>query len=162
MENNHCANFSVAEKKFYKMGEACDVLGVRPHVLRYWETEFSQVQPYKSKSGQRLYRREDMVNLARIYQLLYRDKFTIAGARQALITPASTEIIELPVQVATEPEHLVEPPTEAITPAIVKIADTRPDLRKQELCTLLSEIRNRIEGALILFGGQYDAPQSIN
>jgi len=81
-----CVDFSLPEKDYFKMAEACDLLGIRPHVLRYWETEFSQVKPHMSKSGQRLYRRTDVETLARIYQLLYRKKFTIAGAKQALRT----------------------------------------------------------------------------
>ncbi len=71
-------------KKYFKIGETSALLGVKPHVLRYWETEFPQIRPYKSKTGQRLYRRCDVEALLKIQKLLYEERFTIAGARQAL------------------------------------------------------------------------------
>lgn len=72
------------EQKFFKIAEASMLLGVKPHVLRYWETEFPQIRPYKSKSGQRLYRRRDFEALQYIHKLLYQERYTIAGARHAL------------------------------------------------------------------------------
>jgi len=75
---------SLPNKKYFKIGEASTLLGVKPHVLRYWETEFPQIRPYKSKTGQRLYRRRDVEALIKIQKLLYEERFTIAGARQAL------------------------------------------------------------------------------
>lgn len=74
----------VPEQKYFKIAEASTLLGVKPHVLRYWETEFPQIRPYKSKSGQRLYRRRDFEALKHIHKLLYQERYTIAGARQAL------------------------------------------------------------------------------
>lgn len=72
------------EKKYFKIGEVASLLDVKPHVLRYWETEFPQVRPQKSRSGQRMYRHKDVETLATIRELLYVQKFTIPGARQAL------------------------------------------------------------------------------
>ncbi|RMG16377.1 MAG: MerR family transcriptional regulator [Deltaproteobacteria bacterium] len=60
------------------------MLGVRPHVLRYWETEFRGLKPAKSASGQRLYRQQDLLLLYRIRHLLYEERFTIEGARAKL------------------------------------------------------------------------------
>ncbi|MES2504575.1 MAG: MerR family transcriptional regulator [Myxococcota bacterium] len=74
-------------KKYFKIGETSILLGVKPHVLRYWETEFPQIRPFKSGTGQRLYKRSDLEALAKIQRLLYRERFTIAGAKQALKTP---------------------------------------------------------------------------
>ena len=75
---------ALPDKKYFKIGETSTLLGVKPHVLRYWETEFPQIRPYKSKTGQRLYRRCDVEALLKIQKLLYEERFTIAGARQAL------------------------------------------------------------------------------
>ena len=58
------------------------ILGVEPYVVRYWETEFKTVKPIRTKSEQRLYRRKDLEALALIRNLLYRDRFTIAGAKK--------------------------------------------------------------------------------
>lgn len=72
------------EKKYFKIGEVAHLVGVEPHVLRYWQTQFSQVRPHKSRSGHRLYRRKDVETLLAIRELLHVQRFTIAGAKQAL------------------------------------------------------------------------------
>ena len=73
------------DKQYFKIGEAAELLGLKPHVLRYWESEFPQIKPQKSPSGQRLYKRKDVELLCEIRSLLYNSKFTIAGARSAVI-----------------------------------------------------------------------------
>lgn len=73
-----------AKKLYYRIGEVCEFLGVEPHVLRYWETEFPRLSPPKNKSGQRTYRPRDIELLLEIRKLLYEDGFTIAGARRRL------------------------------------------------------------------------------
>lgn len=74
----------IPEKLFFKIGEVCDLVGVQAHVLRYWETEFSMLSPQKNKSGQRSYRRRDVEIALKIKRLLYKEMFTIAGARKKL------------------------------------------------------------------------------
>jgi DNA-binding transcriptional MerR regulator len=74
----------IPEKIYFKIGEVCDLVGVQAHVLRYWETEFPMLSPQKNKSGQRSYRRRDVEMALRIKQLLYKEMFTIAGARKKL------------------------------------------------------------------------------
>lgn len=73
-----------SDKLYFKIGEVAEIVGVAPHVLRYWETEFKAIRPQKSKSQQRVYRRRDVETLLRIKHLLYVEKFTIAGARRKL------------------------------------------------------------------------------
>jgi len=72
------------EKLYFKIGEVAKIVGVKPYVLRYWETEFSVVKPGKTKSKHRLYRRKDVETLLRIKRLLHDQRFTIEGARKAL------------------------------------------------------------------------------
>jgi len=72
------------DKLFFRIGEAARILGVKPHVIRYWETEFSILKPDKSPSKHRLYRRRDVETLIRIKELLHRKRFTIEGARKVL------------------------------------------------------------------------------
>ncbi len=74
----------IPEKLFFKIGEVCDLLGVQAHVLRYWETEFPMFAPQKNRAGQRTYRRRDVEMALRIKELLYDEKYTIAGAKQKL------------------------------------------------------------------------------
>jgi DNA-binding transcriptional MerR regulator len=71
-------------KLYYRIGEVAGIVGVEPHVLRYWETEFPTIRPQKSRSGQRVYSRRDVDKLLRVKELLYAQRFTIAGARQRL------------------------------------------------------------------------------
>ncbi len=70
-----------AEQALRTIGEAAETLGVETHVLRYWETQFSQIKPVKRKNGRRYYRPEDMAMLAQIQQLLHQRGFTIKGAQ---------------------------------------------------------------------------------
>lgn len=72
-------------KLFFKIGEVCDLIKVQPHVLRYWETEFPMLAPQKNRAGQRVYRRKDVEMVMRIRDLLYEEKFTIAGAKKKLL-----------------------------------------------------------------------------
>ena len=74
----------IPEKLYFKIGEVAELTGVQPYILRYWETEFGNLRPAKSRSGQRLYRRNDVLAVLCIKELLYRQRFTIAGARRRL------------------------------------------------------------------------------
>lgn len=70
------------EKLFYKIGEVSDVAEIEPHVLRYWESEFSFLKPRKNKTGQRVYTRKDLELVLQIKNLLYKEKYTIAGVKK--------------------------------------------------------------------------------
>lgn len=72
------------DKLYFRIGEVARIVGVKPYVLRYWESEFSGVRPGKSRSNQRLYRRKDVEKLLKIKELLHARRYTIQGARQFL------------------------------------------------------------------------------
>lgn len=72
------------DKLYYRIGEVAGLVGVEPHVLRYWETEFRSIRPQKSASGQRVYSRRDVDTLLKVKELLYGQGFTIAGAKKKL------------------------------------------------------------------------------
>ncbi|MEE8303037.1 MAG: MerR family transcriptional regulator [Candidatus Tectomicrobia bacterium] len=74
----------LATKPFFKIGEVARILGVKPHVLRYWESEFSSLRPKKNPSGQRIYARFDIEALVEIKNLLYNERYTISGAKRML------------------------------------------------------------------------------
>jgi DNA-binding transcriptional MerR regulator len=74
------------EGKMYRpISEVSELVGVKPHVLRYWETQFSMLRPKKNRAGNRMYRPEEIKILLRIKELLYTRRFTIAGARRRLL-----------------------------------------------------------------------------
>ena len=72
------------DRRYFRIGEVAELMGVKPHVLRYWETEFREIRPRKSRQGQRLYTRRDVEVVAAVRRLLYAERFTIAGAREKL------------------------------------------------------------------------------
>ena len=77
----------IPNKLYFRIGDVSRLLGVEPHVLRYWETEFSALKPKKGGTGQRLYRRKDVETALEIKRLLYDRRYTIEGARKYLETP---------------------------------------------------------------------------
>ena len=74
----------IPDKLYFRIGEVASLCGLPAYVLRFWETEFPQLKPVKSSTGQRMYRQRDVENVLRIKKLLYDEGFTIAGARQHL------------------------------------------------------------------------------
>lgn len=74
----------IPEKIYFRIGEVSELAELPTYVLRFWETEFAQLKPTKSSTGQRMYRRKDVEYVMRIRKLLYEDGFTIAGAREKL------------------------------------------------------------------------------
>lgn len=78
----------IPDKLYFRIGDVSKLAGVKAFVLRYWETEFPQLAPKKSGTGQRLYRRKDVETVLEIKRLLYDERFTIEGARNYLQTRA--------------------------------------------------------------------------
>jgi DNA-binding transcriptional MerR regulator len=71
-------------KAYYAIGEVCDLTGLKPHVLRYWETQFDLLQPTKNRAGNRVYRPKEVELVLLVKHLLYQEKYTIEGARKRL------------------------------------------------------------------------------
>jgi len=72
------------KKLYYSIGEVSELTGLKAYVLRYWETEFIQLKPLKNRAGNRTYRQRDIDTILKIKSLLYKDKFTIEGARKII------------------------------------------------------------------------------
>lgn len=81
----------IPDKLYFRIGEVSTLCKLPAYVLRFWETEFPQLKPVKSSTGQRMYRRKEVETVLRIKQLLYQEGFTIAGARQQLRVEAKTQ-----------------------------------------------------------------------
>ena len=86
-----------ASKLFYKIGEVCQICSVEPHVLRYWEAEFSLLSPTKNNSGQRIYRQKDVKLIEAIKQLLYEEGYTVVGANRKLLENGHKVSAEAPL-----------------------------------------------------------------
>jgi len=74
----------IAPKEYYSIGEVCDLADLKPHVLRYWESQFPPLNPSKNRSGNRVYVRKEIKLILLVKHLLYTEKYTIEGARQKL------------------------------------------------------------------------------
>jgi DNA-binding transcriptional MerR regulator len=89
----------IPDKLYFRIGEVSRLCGLPSYVLRFWETEFNQLKPSKSGTGQRMYRKIDVENVLRIKKLLYDQGFTIAGARQQLRVETKRKQSPLPFAV---------------------------------------------------------------
>ncbi|OCS47905.1 MerR family transcriptional regulator [Ralstonia pickettii] len=99
----------IPAKRYFTIGEVSDLCAVKPHVLRYWEQEFTQLKPVKRRGNRRYYQHHEVLLIRRIRELLYEQGFTINGARNRLD--------ELRHGVSAEPEEAAVP--EAQTPAVM-------------------------------------------
>lgn len=112
-------------KLFYRIGEVATLVGVQPHVLRYWETEFRTIRPQKSSKGQRVYSRRDVEKLLRVKDLLKNQGFTIAGARRRLREPGAS-VSALEETPGTGPATLAEPAGADAAPAVAAAEELEP------------------------------------
>jgi DNA-binding transcriptional MerR regulator len=84
MTKHRADEILIPDKLYFRIGEVATLCHLPAYVLRFWESEFPQLRPVKSSTGQRMYRKRDVENVLRIRKLLYEDGFTIAGARSQL------------------------------------------------------------------------------
>jgi DNA-binding transcriptional MerR regulator len=82
----------IPAKRYFTIGEVSELCGVKPHVLRYWEQEFTQLKPVKRRGNRRYYQHHEVLLIRRIRELLYEQGFTISGARNRLDGPNEVEI----------------------------------------------------------------------
>ena len=91
----------IPAKRYFTIGEVSELCGVKPHVLRYWEQEFTQLKPVKRRGNRRYYQHHEVLLIRRIRELLYEEGFTISGARNRLDNAmASDERAEAPARAA--------------------------------------------------------------
>src|ERR1700719_5253622 len=104
------ADVLIPEKLYFRIGEVSRLCQLPAYVLRFWETEFPQLKPVKSSTGQRMYRRKDVESVLRIKRLLYEQGFTIVGARQQLRSETKTDkgqaAIPFPAQSSAEMQRI--------------------------------------------------------
>lgn len=109
----------IPDKLYFRIGEVASLCRLPAYVLRFWESEFPQLKPVKSSTGQRMYRKRDVESVLRIKQLLYAQGFTISGARQQLRADAKPDktqsTIPFPAQTASEIQHIRQGLREILT-----------------------------------------------
>lgn len=104
----------IPAKRYFTIGEVSELCGVKPHVLRYWEQEFTQLKPVKRRGNRRYYQHHEVLLIRKIRELLYEQGFTISGARNRLDGQESTDT----------PTPVAKPVTEAVQSMAAQLADT--------------------------------------
>src|SRR3954469_2011609 len=99
----------IPAKRYFTIGEVSELCGVKPHVLRYWEQEFTQLKPVKRRGNRRYYQHHEVLLIRRIRELLYEQGFTISGARNKLDSRAY-DGAQAEYDVGSGPAGVVEPP----------------------------------------------------
>jgi len=99
-------NEPIAKKVYYAIGEVCDLTGLKPHVLRYWESQFDVLNPTKNRAGNRVYRAKEIEVVLLVKHLLYEEKYTIEGAKQRLAELRSEGALEEERHEVLSPELL--------------------------------------------------------
>ena len=84
----------IPAKRYFTIGEVSELCGVKPHVLRYWEQEFTQLKPVKRRGNRRYYQHHEVLLIRRIRELLYEEGFTISGARNRLDSSLTSPIVK--------------------------------------------------------------------
>src|SRR5947209_4194102 len=116
---NRSTEIMVPDKLYFRIGEVSELCRLPAYVLRFWESEFPQLKPVKSSTGQRMYRRRDVESVLRIKQLLYEQGFTISGARQQLRSENRSDktqpAIPFPSQSASDIQHIRQGLREILT-----------------------------------------------
>lgn len=99
-------NEPIAKKAYYSIGEVCDLTGLKPHVLRYWETQFEVLSPTKNRAGNRVFRPKEIELILLVKHLLYEEKYTIEGAGKRLLEMRKAGELAEERQDVLEPEVL--------------------------------------------------------
>ncbi|WP_313072690.1 MerR family transcriptional regulator [Melaminivora sp.] len=128
----------IPAKRYFTIGEVAQLCGVKPHVLRYWEQEFTQLRPMKRRGNRRYYQHHEVLMIRRIRELLYEQGFTISGARNRLqeLAQAGRAAAAEPLQAAVATPPRIEPLQLADGPALAGCATDAVALRRE-----LEEIR---------------------
>ena len=141
---------AIPAKRYFTIGEVSELCGVKPHVLRYWEQEFTQLRPMKRRGNRRYYQHHEVLLIRRIRELLYEQGFTISGARNRLtelvhgrgeaLPPAPTEDDEAQVDAlsgeADEPAVAAEPEDAPIPQPVVIVEEVSMTQMREELISI--------------------------
>jgi len=138
----------IPDKLYFRIGEVSRITGVKPSVLRFWETEFPQLHPKKSGTNQRLYRRKDVETVLAIKHLLWEKRFTIEGARAALAEQRQARRQERAVPPALEAPQA--PPAEPARPPVHLLQRHLFAPDPERAAAVLDRVRNELRAVLDL------------
>jgi DNA-binding transcriptional MerR regulator len=147
-------DLSEPKKLYYSISEVAEITGVKPHILRFWEKDFSMLRPRKNRGGNRCYRERDIRVVLAIKRLLYEEKYTIKGASDQLRRDRSL-IDEMALE--TGPEVEEGPVSGAFSPASpppLSSSETGPPLNPAQMRDLLQDLRRDLTGLLELIDGK--------
>jgi DNA-binding transcriptional MerR regulator len=126
---------AIPAKRYFTIGEVSELCGVKPHVLRYWEQEFTQLKPVKRRGNRRYYQHHEVLLIRRIRELLYEEGFTISGARHRLDEPhAKIEAVVESTQAKV-----------SVSETAGKTADSNFQAIKKELSGILALLRSPVQ-----------------
>lgn len=111
----------IPAKRYFTIGEVAELCQVKPHVLRYWEQEFTQLNPVKRRGNRRYYQHHEVLLIRRIRELLYEQGFTIAGARNRLGNPRQQEEVDAAVRIPANDIHTIRTELEDIIQGLDKL-----------------------------------------
>src|SRR6187455_2057754 len=114
---------AIPPKRYFTIGEVSELCGVKPHVLRYWEQEFTQLKPLKRRGNRRYYQHHEVLLIRRIRELLYEHGFTINGARNRLEEPASALPAAQAAKTMTVPQPISPASLRKELKSILKLLD---------------------------------------
>jgi DNA-binding transcriptional MerR regulator len=135
LEPSHNAELpEIPAKRYFTIGEVSELCEVKPHVLRYWEQEFTQLKPVKRRGNRRYYQRQDVVLIRQIRTLLYEQGFTIGGARQRMVGNAANAVLDEAVAKSMAASRITSP--------TVVMANT--SLASQQIRELIEEVEEAL------------------
>ena len=141
------AEVSIPDRNDFKIGEVCEIAGVKPFVLRYWETEFPALAPVKGAGGQRSYSRADVELILRIKHLLYEERFTVAGAKKRLADEQPETAAEIAETPAPETRPARQKGQAAKAETVVAI-DSAPPAEVERSRQALAEARRELQALI--------------
>jgi len=124
----------IPAKRYFTIGEVSELCGVKPHVLRYWEQEFTQLKPVKRRGNRRYYQHHEVLLIRRIRELLYEQGFTISGARNRL-EESGGKFLE------DAAEHSMEDVESVQAPAVAMLPGVDAGLLRREIQNVLELLR---------------------
>ena len=135
----------IPSKRYFTIGEVSELCQVKPHVLRYWEQEFTQLKPVKRRGNRRYYQHHEVLLIRRIRELLYEEGFTINGARHRLLEGKPISVSDK-TSASVTPREVIAKPIDAFADQAAVGMSLSPELRK-ELLEILKILRpNRAPG----------------
>lgn len=142
---------AIPDRLYFKIGDVARICGVETYVLRFWETQFPQLKPNKSGTGQRLYRRRDVELAVKIKQLVHEEGYTLAGARQALE--------QSHIRSRRGPQPVTQPEPQRDTQSLLPLLIVGSDQKQDALAATITHARAELRELASLLAAPQPQPQ---